>query len=229
MPADQLPEDSKTKEHRQQKTKRPGRKPHLRPGDAAYGTYISSRNLVHGGIGRVVLSVQPKTDDGNPSYWVEPMQRRGGLPFYEIYSQDEIEKEDLVRSPYSGSLETQQRENKDRPRRPARSSTLHYWMGNLPPMPPINQGADRQPLLGSEHSGGYFAPDGQWFAGVDTVTAVGFFKHLPGWQSWYVYVEPTGKTGGNYDFFHSVTREWMDELPSNPIPGVECGVRQRKT
>lgn len=45
----------------------------------------------------------------------------------------------------------------------------------------------------------------------------------------YIFVEPIpGKSGGDYDFFHSVTREWMDELPSNPIPGTACSQSERR-
>ncbi|KAL4756184.1 uncharacterized protein BDW70DRAFT_164741 [Aspergillus foveolatus] len=121
---------------------------------------------------------------------------------------------------------TQQRENKDRPRRKNQSSSLDHWYGQLPRIPMM---ARAQPRLGQEHSGMYFAPDGQWFAGVSKVITVGLVSGYPDYNVFYIFVEPIpGKSGGDYDFFHPVTREWMDALLSNPIPGMACSQSERR-
>ncbi|RDW90735.1 uncharacterized protein DSM5745_02510 [Aspergillus mulundensis] len=237
MPADQLPEDYDEKCDRAEDHPRPGRdfhkmptpKPGKKPGDVAYGFYTSAKGLLHFGPGRVVTNYF-REDGSLRSYAVEPLSVRGGLPFWESDTGDDIAEEDLPRSYYSGSLETQQRKNKDRPRweDPPEKDDWLYWYGRLPPMPDCDV-VERYPRLGTEHSGAYFAPDGQWFAGVGTVVAVGYTPYAAGFRCWYVFVEPiTGKSGGVYDFFHPKTYEWMDELPSNPIPGESCAPSVRR-
>ncbi|RDW87077.1 uncharacterized protein DSM5745_03719 [Aspergillus mulundensis] len=233
MPEDQYPEDPELVFERTYFSPRKGptygpkpTTPGLKPGDMARGFYDSAQNVVFYGVGRIVTPIIQEDGQPSGSFWIEPSRIRGPIPVWETYSRRDIEEHELPRSYYTGSLETQQRENKDRPRREIHHE-LHHWYGKLPPMPA--QARD-QPRLGSEHSGAYFAPDGQWFAGVGRVVAVGYILHIGCSQEWYVYVEPTGKTGGDYDFFHPQTREWMDELPqTNPIPGMQCTPRERRT
>ncbi|RDW87080.1 uncharacterized protein DSM5745_03722 [Aspergillus mulundensis] len=209
------------------------RKPGLGPGDIGPGCYMSSRGLDHAGMGKIV-SVRPGTEvegDAHYGYYdIEPAQvpSAGGFFAWEGLTNVSIADEDLPRSPYSGSAETQRRLNPERPRREVHTNLVRHWYGKLPA---INWGVEvsktRQPPLGTECTGAYIAPDGQWFAGVGKIVTIGFIRQVGGITRWYVYVEPTGKTGGDYDFFHPITREWMDELPSNPIPGVQCSIAQR--
>ncbi|RDW65851.1 uncharacterized protein DSM5745_09590 [Aspergillus mulundensis] len=227
MPRDQYPKDLETR-RRAIHVHRPGTfvgEPTLGlgPGDTKYGLYISARNVTHYGVGKIVRAELGKDGKLCGRYTVEPPRLRGGLPFWELYIREDILDEDLPRSPYSGSLETQQREDKNRPRR------HELIMLNFMDVRLSRQGGQvTHPQLGSEHVGAYFAPDGQWFVGAGKIVAVGYVLSPISLEHWYVYVEPTAEKGGDYDFFHPVTREWMDELPSNAIPGVQCSVSQRK-
>ncbi|RDW89921.1 uncharacterized protein DSM5745_01696 [Aspergillus mulundensis] len=101
----------------------------------------------------------------------------------------------------------------------------------MPPLRRCEANKRAQPVLGAESPGVLYAADGQWFVGVGRVVALGVTYRLSGPEHLRVYVEPVpGKSGGDYDFFHPVTREWMDELPqTNPVPGVECTRHQRKS
>ncbi|KAL4806751.1 hypothetical protein BDV18DRAFT_159921 [Aspergillus unguis] len=201
----------------------------LKPGDIAPGHYISPRSTRYWGIGRVVQNIRDKSGK-HVQYEVEPMggsSMRGPYRFRELSTSIRIPDSELPRSAYTGTHEMQQQENKDRPRRPlSPSPALAQFYGGLPfPIPE----SGFIPDLGTEHSGVYFRPDGQWFAGVGKVVAIGRSNVTePG--DLYVFVEPIpGKSGGDYDFFHPHTMLWMDELPSNPVPGVECTPAQRET
>ncbi|RDW78632.1 uncharacterized protein DSM5745_05484 [Aspergillus mulundensis] len=195
----------------------------LEPGSIAPGQYMSASGTSYYGLGKVVCATRTKAGVFG-WYQVEPM--RGGYRFWSETSGTLIPDEDLPRSPYSGSKETQQRENKDRPRRP-NYFKLRGWYGGY-----ANQEINMRKAkakLGTERLGVYFAPDGQWFVGVGKVVTIGMTT-VANSNLFYIYVEPiSGKSGGEYDFFHPHTCEWMDELPSNPIPGVACTTAQRKT
>ncbi|RDW90733.1 uncharacterized protein DSM5745_02508 [Aspergillus mulundensis] len=192
----------------------------LKVGDVAYGSYFSANRIRHFGIGRIV---QPWLDAEGKflnEYFVEPM--RGGWAFWEFYALNDMRPESHPRSAYSGSAETQVRSKK----KPGYWKVNTYWptgTGGGPGLP------DNEVRLGDECSGAYIRPDGQWFAGVGRVVAYGLAYDLedePTFQ--WVYVEPTGKSGGDYDFIHPVTREYMDEVPSNPVPGVAYPPSQRR-
>ncbi|KAL4903562.1 hypothetical protein BDW74DRAFT_179559 [Aspergillus multicolor] len=212
MPSDQYPENRDARyrcAHSIHPQREKGRiKPPaegLRPGAIAYGTYMSANRLTHRGIGR---AVRARVDQSGHFL---------GFAMYESLCLDDISPAALPRSAYSGSATTQANENPARPRR-KETFGLSAWYGGLRRPGPKKE----QPALGAEAAGVYFAPDGQWFAGVGRVVAVGNVDGLPGSVWTYIFVEPIpGKTGclRDYDFFHPVTLEWMDELPSNPIPG----------
>jgi hypothetical protein len=78
-----------------------------------------------------------------------------------------------------------------------------------------NGPSPRVPELGTEARGAYLAPDGQWYWGRGKVIAVGISDH----EREYTLVEPIpGKQGGEYDFFHPVTKEYMPKFASLPTP-----------
>jgi hypothetical protein len=63
------------------------------------------------------------------------------------------------------------------------------------------------PPLGSEGWGAYIAPDGRWYVGVGRVVATGRRRNR--FQGYVLVVPICGKRGGDYDFFHPVTGEYM--------------------
>ncbi|KAL4806386.1 hypothetical protein BDV18DRAFT_160453 [Aspergillus unguis] len=234
MPASQYPEDDEVLLKRAQEAY-PGR-PFQRTdwrylsrhiGDVAYGPYISITDIPHEGYGRIVKRITqriPSDDEDCIGYEVEPM--RGGLTFHETDSKMEMAPEAMPRSAYSGSYVTQEYGTAHRRPRREPVDSKYVWYGGLPLMGTLK----KPPRLGSENTGVYVAPDGQWFVGKGTVVALAVVHEVGYGDSLLVYVEPVpGKTKGDYLFFHSVTMEWMDELPENPIPGVACPRDQAKS
>ncbi|RDW87079.1 uncharacterized protein DSM5745_03721 [Aspergillus mulundensis] len=234
MPLDQYPEDIEVRTEqvlaRKRRTLKSQPKSGLGPGEIWHGYYESARGQSYDGVGKIIAPlVRP---DGTPTgyYALDPSRVRGVFPLQELYTDADIVEDELPRSPYTGSAETQRkaRENTARPLREENFDCLYYWYGKLPRLPGSR---GEQPRLGRESAGAFFAPDGQWFAGVGKVVTVGCINRPAAPQAWYVYVEPISDrapAGRDYDFFHPVTREWMDELPSNPIPGVQCSIAQRR-
>ncbi|CEN59345.1 hypothetical protein ASPCAL01797 [Aspergillus calidoustus] len=66
---------------------------------------------------------------------------------------------------------------------------------------------DYFPPLGSEGWGAFAAPDGRWYVGVGRVIATG--RRRDSCHGYVLVVPISGKTGGDYDFFHPVTGEYM--------------------
>ncbi|KAL4907684.1 hypothetical protein BDW74DRAFT_175464 [Aspergillus multicolor] len=206
MPLSQYPEDP-TLRWRKRRNK-PRRecllkpKPDLGPGDMGPGERFT-------GVGRIVRPARAvaQRQAGNHEfshYCIEPAPVAGGIL---AWGGGGWQREDCR----SGSSTVVTRFH---------TSVLDNWYGKLPPMVSNEEG---QPLLRVERAGAYFAPDGQWFAGVGKVITVGYIRQIGGSKQWYVYMEPIpGKTGWNYDFFHPLTGEWMNKFPSNAIPVGQC-------
>ncbi|KAL3470771.1 hypothetical protein BJX99DRAFT_263956 [Aspergillus californicus] len=219
MPGEQYPENRRHVVRRDQEARYNAHVDQLRekvqtglnPGDVAFGSYDAVTRITYMGTGRVVMADIGQNGQAE-GYFVEPIS--GGSQFWELYSDANMASAAMPRAPYTGSKETQANENPERPRREKISGD---WYGRLPYPPDV----EHQPCLDDECVGAYIAPDGQWYVGKGKVIALGITWEIPDVKVLHIYVEPIpGKSGGDYDFCHPVTREWMDELPSNPIPGV---------
>lgn len=182
--------------------KRPPKQPNAplpEPGEEAFGQYITPDRMEYQGVGRVLKVHVRLNDRGHIDYgivYVEPIPGMHGdeYQFFEPCFQRPMEEINMPSAPYPlDDPQTLKGGTKKDKRR----------------------GYSSSPKLGTEEFGSYIAPNGQWYGGVGRVIKTGLNIK----RRVYTYVEPIpGKQGGDYDFFHLATRDWMpqDQLPSNP-------------
>lgn len=180
-------------------------------GEEAFGVYITPDLMRYLGVGRVLkVSIKPdyiETGVNSVMLYVQPIPGRHGdkYQFYDFAWQRPMDEINIPSAPYP--LDDQQTINGGKKTDKCREFP-------------------RVPKLGTEDFGSYTAPNGQWYCGVGRVIQTGVNQR--GYV--YTYVEPIpGKHGGDYDFFHIITDDWMpqDQLPPNPrnnlTPEVEAG------
>ncbi|KAL4905220.1 hypothetical protein BDW74DRAFT_178223 [Aspergillus multicolor] len=189
----------------------------VKTGDEAPGWYWTATKVKHYGNGRVVKMHREFDESGavkKQSCYVEPIP---GQRFLDVPGRKDLPEQDRPRVPYTpprSSANTDLDVDADVDKR---QKGTGLWFGGL--QAPTHRGT---PRLGGEEPGAYLAPDGQWYVGVGKVIAVGLNgnRHRTIGGHRFVYVEPIpGKSGGDYDFFHPITLEWMASFAHLPRPG----------
>jgi hypothetical protein len=177
-------------------------------GDEGVGIYRSYTQQHYKGLGRVV---QDSNVEGEPR-WLEEVhvipipgrQGSGDYRFFRTFSEDEIPYMELPSPVKLTSAQRKRWRRSIRNRKPGHSSG--FGEKNSGPRPGF-------PELGAEARGAYLAPDGQWYSGRGKAVAFG----IGNYAREYTLVEPIpGKEGGEYDFFHPVTKEYMPKFPDFP-------------
>ncbi|OJJ03374.1 hypothetical protein ASPVEDRAFT_890102 [Aspergillus versicolor CBS 583.65] len=195
MPKEYYPTPAPEERPERSKYSRKGRDNGLpKPGDEAFGAYIAPDLMQYHGVGQV-LEVR-----GGPDYsliYVQPIPGKHGdeYQFIEPWFQRPMDEKNIPSAPYPF----------DDPQTLERGKKTDHRGRPFP--------CDAK--LGTEDLGSYIAPNGQWYCGIGRVIKTGL--NIVG--DFYTYVEPIpGKQGGEYDFFHLFTDDWMpqDQLPSNP-------------
>ncbi|RDW83784.1 uncharacterized protein DSM5745_04110 [Aspergillus mulundensis] len=183
----------------------PDTKPGTKVGDEAPGIYHAPNGRRYYGIGRLL-----KLD----SWRVEPIP---GKRFVHDRKEKDVPDAERPRVLYTSTAQARQAREASQAEAQAQAQDRRKrgkgnYFGGL--RPPILRGTT--PRLGTESTGVYLALDGLWYVGVGKVIAVGL--NLERFE--YVYVEPIpGKSGGDYDFFHPITWEWMAAFQGSPRPG----------
>lgn len=165
-------------------------------GEEAFGCYITPDRMLYRGVGRVIAmyrEISPFAPyDRTIEIHVQPIAGKTGeeYRFHDPHFQTYMHDKNLPSAPYPEDTEKKGKRT-----------------GKVPSM-------SEHPRLGTEDYGVYIAPNGQWYRGLGRVVRIG----VNAMETIYAYVEPIpGKRGGDYDFFHPVTRDWM---PDDQVPGA---------
>ncbi|KAJ0415823.1 hypothetical protein BJY00DRAFT_317520 [Aspergillus carlsbadensis] len=177
-------------------------------GDEAFGYHMSYREQHYEGVGRVVHDKnagsyrQPR--DGLYVVPIADRQGKGVYRFFHAFTRSEIPYMDLPSAVKLTPAQRKRWRRTIRSRKPGRSPGFENDRCARPA--PF-------PELGTEARGAYLAPDGQWYRGRGKAVAFG----LSDLGTHYILVEPIpGKEGGEYDFFHPATKEFMPKFPEFP-------------